>query len=215
VLRAPLARLVLAALILLAAPTTPVVPAARASAAGADEAETIARVERYLNGITTLRADFIQVADDGATAKGVLYIARPGRLRVQYAPPSKVVMVSDGAWLTYIDGAVGQVSQLPLDQTPAGILVAKDIRFGDAILVDGVEHAAQVTRVTLRRAESPGEGSITLTFTDQPFELRQWTVIDPQGFRTRITLYNLKKGVAIDPKLFDAPPPPPESGLGR
>ena len=214
-LRAPLARLVLAVLILLAAPTPPVIPRARASAAGADAAETIARVERYLNGITTLRADFIQVADDGADAKGVLYIARPGRLRVQYAPPSKVVMVSNGAWLTYIDGAGGQVSQLPLDRTPAGILVAKDIRLGDAIQVDGVEHAAQVTRVTLRRAESPDEGSITLTFTDQPFELRQWTVIDPQGFRTRITLYNLRKGLVIDPKLFDAPPPPPESGSGR
>ncbi len=209
-LRAPLARLIAAAALFVLAAA----PSARAEAA-ADDAETIARVERYLNGITTLRADFIQVADDGATAKGVLYIARPGRLRVEYAPPSKVVMVSDGSWLTYIDGAVGQVNQLPLDRTPAGILVAEKIRLGGAIRVDGIEHEAQVTRVTLRRADHPEEGSITLTFTDQPFELRQWTVIDPQGFRTRITLYNLRKGIAIDPKLFEAPPPPPESGSGR
>ncbi len=79
-LRAPLARLILAALVLAAAPMPPAVPPARASAAETDDAKTIARVERYLNAITTLRADFIQVADDGSTAKGVPYITRPGQI---------------------------------------------------------------------------------------------------------------------------------------
>ena len=131
------------------------------------------------------------------------------------APLSPTTARFRSGWLTYIDGAVGQFSQIPLAQTPAGILVAKNIRLGGAIEVDGIEHSAQVTRITLRRAASPADGSITLTFTDRPFELRQWTVIDPQGFRTRTTLYNLREGVAIDPKLFDAPPPIPESESGR
>jgi len=210
-------RVLLARLIAAAAAAVAIFCSSAASWAGADAnaAATIARVERYLNAITTLRADFVQVADDGRVAEGVLYIARPGRLRVEYAPPSKVVMVSDGAWLTYIDGDVGQVSQVPIDQTPAGILVGEEIRLGDGIAVENIESDDRVTRITLRRADQPDEGALTLVFTERPFELRQWTVVDPQGLRTRITLYNLQKGVALDPKLFVAPPPPPESGMGR
>lgn len=210
--RAFLARLV--AVVAMAAAA--LVPAAAPRAdADVDAAAAVEKVERYLNAITTLRADFVQVADDGRVAEGVLYIARPGRLRVEYAPPSKVVMVSDGAWLTYIDGDVGQMSQVPLDNTPAGILVAKEIRLGDGIAVEDVARDDRVLRITLRRADRPDEGALTLVFTEHPFELRQWTVVDPQGLRTRITLYNLQKGVALDPKLFAAPPPPPESGMGR
>ena len=88
-----------------------------------DDAAAVARVEDYLNAITTLRANFVQVAADGSIAEGTLYIARPGRLRIEYAPPVEIEMVSDGEWLTYIDGEIGQISQMPLSETPAGVLV--------------------------------------------------------------------------------------------
>jgi outer membrane lipoprotein-sorting protein len=183
--------------------------AVTASAAAVDD-DAIARVEAYLNAITTLRADFVQIADDGGVSKGTLYIERPGRLRVQYAPPAMVDLVSDGDWLTYTDREVGQVSQMPLSDTPAGVLVREDVRFDGDIVVERVERGAQVLRVTLVRAESPDDGSFTLVFTENPFALRQWVVVDAQGLTTRVTLYDGQHGVALDPELFAAPAPFPD-----
>lgn len=190
-------------------------PSAPRAAIAETDAAAIAKVEDFLNGITTLRARFLQVAPDGSISEGTLYIDRPGRLRLEYAPPLKVVMVSDGDWLTYVDQEVGQVSQTPVNDTPAGVLVRKEIRFGGDIAVTAVERDAGVLRVTLARTKNQAEGSLTLVFTERPFDLRQWVVVDPQGLETRITLYDTQTGLDLDPALFEAPPPFPESESGR
>lgn len=192
-----------------------VAPATTGGAFSESDAAAVQRVEDFLNGITTLRAHFVQVADDGSMSEGTLYIDRPGRLRLEYAPPLKIVIVSDGGWLTYVDQDVGQVSQTPVDNTPAGVLVREDIRFGGDIVVTAVERDAQVLRVTLARSGSEAAGSLTLVFTERPFDLRQWVVVDPQGLETRITLFDTRHGLALDPALFEAPAPFPEDEEGR
>ena len=179
-----------------------------------DEADAISRVEAYLNGIDTLRAGFVQIAPDGALSEGTLYIQRPGRLRIEYTPPPNVKIIGDGEWLTYIDSDLGQISQMPLGDSPASVFVAENIRFGEDVLVNGVEREASILRVTLEKAGRPGLGSLTLVFTDNPLDLRQWIVVDAQGYVTRITLVGTQLGVALDPELFDAPAAFP-TGDGR
>src|SRR5688572_27578396 len=49
--------------------------------------EDIARVEQYLNAITTLEARFSQIVERGPPLTGTFYIKRPGKLRFQYDPP--------------------------------------------------------------------------------------------------------------------------------
>ncbi len=175
----------------------------------AEEAEAISRVEAYLNGIDTLRAGFVQIAPDGALSEGTLYIQRPGRLRIEYTPPPNVKIIGDGEWLTYIDSDLGQISQMPLGDSPASVFVAENIHFCEDVLVTGVEREASILRVTLEKAGRPGLGSLTLVFTDNPLELRQWIVVDAQGYVTRVTLVGTQLGVALDPELFDAPAPFP------
>ena len=191
------------------------VPPAAGAATDESDAATIERVEDYLNAITTLRAGFLQVAPDGTLSEGTLYIARPGRLRLEYAPPLMIVIVSDGYWLTYVDQQVGQVSQTPVNNTPAGVLVRDNVRFGDDIVVTAIERDAAVLRITLAKTGNEGGGSITLVFTEKPFDLRQWVVLDPQGLETRVTLFDAQRGVEMDPALFMAPPPFPEDETGR
>ncbi len=119
-------------------------------------------------------------------------------------------MVSDGEWLTYIDGELGQVSQTPLSGTVAELLVRSPIHFGSDIVVTDVAREAAVLRVTLVRANQTSQGSLTLVFTEEPFDLRQWLVVDPQGLVTRVTLFNTQHGIGLEPRLFDAPPPFPD-----
>ena len=162
-----------------------------------------------------MRADFLQVADDGSIARGRLYIARPGRLRLEYDPPVTVVMVSDGDWLTYIDYGLGQTSQMPLGDTPAAVLVAGRVRLSGAITVTRVARRAGSLRLTLVRTKDPEAGSLTLVFSETPFALRQWVVTDTQGFTTRITLAHVERDVKLEPSLFEAPPPAPAGESGR
>ncbi len=49
----------------------------------ADRAD-LARIAAYLNGITGLKAKFLQVAPDGAVSQGIAWLERPGRMRFQY-----------------------------------------------------------------------------------------------------------------------------------
>ena len=201
--------------LLVAALTLGVIGASAQSATtSAEEAEAISRVEAYLNGIDTLRAGFVQIAPDGAVSEGTLYIQRPGQLRIDYTPPPNVKIIGTDGWLTYIDSDLGQISQMPLRDSPASVFVAENIRFGEDVLVTGVERAASILRVTLEKAGRPGLGSLTLVFTENPLELRQWIVVDAQGYVTRITLVGTQLGVALDPELFDAPAAFP-TGEGR
>ena len=53
-----------------------------------DDQEDIARVEAYLNNVTTLKANFLQINAEGQFARGTVRINRPGRARFEYDPPA-------------------------------------------------------------------------------------------------------------------------------
>ena len=169
------------------------------------------RLEAYLNGITTLSANFLQVNYDGSISEGTIAISRPGLMRIDYADPLQIEIISDGEWITYIDRELGQLSQAPLNGSHAELLVSNDLRFGEDVTVILVTREANIIEVTFARTDNPEEGSMTLVFADNPLELRQWLVVDPLRQTTRVTLFDTRFGLALDPALFEAPPPFPES----
>ena len=176
------------------------------------EAALLARIEDYLNAITTMQANFMQVNHDGSISEGTLVVAKPGLMRIDYQPPIQVRIISDGKWITYIDGELGQVSQAPLNGSHAELLLRDDLRFGGDIAVTALTRGPGVVEITLTRAANPGEGTLTLVFADRPLELRQWAVVDTQGLTTRVTLFDTRFDIAVDPSLFEAPAPFPDSG---
>lgn len=165
--------------------------------------EHVGRAEAYLNGITTLKARFLQVAPSGATAEGTAYLSRPGRMRLDYDPPSPIQIIADGRFLIYYDKQLEQTSYLGINDTPAGILVRPSVRLtGGDVRVVGVDRSRGLVHVSLIQSKDPGAGTITLTFTENPFELRQWRVRDAQGQITTVQLYNTQTGMRLDPGLF-------------
>jgi len=178
-------------------------PATAAVALTDKQRADIGRIESYLNKLKTMRARFLQVSSTGATAEGRVYVARPGRMRIEYEPPVPILIVADGTWLIYYDKELEQVSHVPLGSTPADILVRENIALlGDELTVTHYERGAHAIRVTLVRSDDPMEGSLTLVFSDRPLALRKWTVVDPQGVATHVTLMNARYGVDLEPELF-------------
>ena len=159
-------------------------------------------VERYFNAIDTLKADFLQIAPEGGVAEGVFYLRRPGRLRVEYAPPVPVLIVGDGLLLHYHDMELGQINDWPIFDTPLGALSSESVRFNDELVVtDFVERDGRVA-ITVVQRDDPGVGSLTLIFDTAPLLLRQWRVTDAQGLVTTVSLLGLETNIALNARLF-------------
>jgi outer membrane lipoprotein-sorting protein len=167
------------------------------------DAEDLARIEGYLNGLSTLRAGFVQINPDGATASGTFYFARPDKMRLDYDPPSELLIIANGWKLVYQDRRLEQISQLFTSQTPLGFLLADDIRLrGGDVTVTSLDRRGGEVRIAVVQTDEPAEGSITLAFAEQPFELRRWTIVDAQGYATHVVLDGLEAGVPLDQELF-------------
>lgn len=163
---------------------------------------TAERVENYLNSLTTVVTDFTQVAPDGSLSSGKFYLERPGKMRWEYNPPVPIVMVSSGGVMIYFDRELAQTSTIPIDNTPAGILVREHIAFSGDIAVKQMTNEAGIIRVTLIQPEKPDNGELTLELTDKPLALKNLSFIDATKQETRIGFSNAVMGQPIDSKLF-------------
>lgn len=166
------------------------------------ERATVNRVEKYLNELFTLKSRFLQATSTGNYSEGTLYISRPGRMRIEYDPPLKLLIVADGYWLIYNDIELDQITHLPLVTTPANILLKEKISLlnGD-LKVSKVENAPGIIGITVVSTDEDS-GQLTLVFADKPLELKKWVVVDPQGITTSVSLLSTQRDIFIDSKLF-------------
>jgi outer membrane lipoprotein-sorting protein len=170
-----------------------------------DDRADLKRISIYLDGIHTMRARFSQVASGGALSSGTIYLRRPGQMRVEYEPPVPVLLVADGYWVDYYDTKLGQLTQIPISQTPIWFLLQETIKFTPATTVTRIERSPGALRVSLYQTEHPDAGSASLTFADDPLQLKQWTIKDSQGNQIEIALHGAVFGEALPNDLFVTP----------
>jgi outer membrane lipoprotein-sorting protein len=163
----------------------------------------IARVEAYLNGLKALKAHFIQTTQDGQISDGTAWLQRPGKMRFQYNPPAPFLLIAAHGVLTFNDSSLQQTSNIPLSRTPLGILLAENVNLTGGVTVTSIQRLPGQLQLTLVRTESPGDGTLTLIFADNPLALRQWTVVDAQRRETHVTLSNVQLGGTFDQQLFE------------
>lgn len=162
----------------------------------ADRAD-LARIEAYLNGLTTMESRFLQFSESGV-AEGRIMLDRPGRLRIEYAPPVPVLMIASSRLLMYHDTQLKQTTFLPVSETPAALLIDDEIALSGDVTVTAFERTASAFRVTLEQTDSPDTGSVTLMFEDAPMRLAKWRVIDAQGTAIDVSLREPRFGVAFE-----------------
>lgn len=182
----------------------PVVGAASPGAkAPLGEREIIARANAMLNGITTLVADFTQIGGDNRRLNGLLYLARPGKVRFEYDKPSTMEVVSDGSTVLVRDRKLNTADPYPIGQTPLKFLLASKIDLGRDVNLKSVQTDPDGFRVTIEDSSTLGGTSkITLSFDPGITTLMRWRVVDPQGYTTTVSLTNQERNSVIDPKVF-------------
>ncbi len=180
--------------------------AANDSAAASDESKQQALVERvnaYLSNIQTLVGDFVQVGPDGARTEGQFYIQKPGKVRFEYKPPSRIDVIADGQSVVVRDRKLATQDLYPLSQTPLRFLLSDHIDLKrDTNLVSVGADDVFVTLVVEDKQQFVGNNRLMLMFGAKDFQLRQWTVTDPQGYDTTVAVYNLDTKTKPDPDLF-------------
>ncbi len=176
------------------------VPPQRAALSAQDQAD-LQRIAAYLNSIGTMTARFQQYSANGGTAKGWLWMERPGRMRFQYDPPTPILLIADRFYVYYVDTQLAEMSKVGLKFTPAWFLLRVPISFND-LVVTRFERGDNSLTVTVADPAAPDNGSLTMEFGNQPLSLRQWTIVDQQRHVTTVSLTQQQFGMALDPSLF-------------
>ena len=159
-----------------------------------------------LRGIGSMTADFTQTDRNGTTIPGKLYLKRPGKIRFEYAPSAKMLVVSNGKSLYLVDYEVKQVQRWPVGNSPLGALLdpSRDVKaFGRLV----PSEQANVVGVEIKDKKHPEYGVITLIFVRDAsapggLRLTNWVALDAQNNRTTVRLSNQSFGSAIPDSKF-------------
>ena len=173
----------------------------------AQTAADLSKIEDYLNGITMLESNFVQMASNGATSEGKLYISKPSKIRMEYAAPTDVLIVGNGDEIIFHDKELDQITNIDYDDIPGTKILTDKIKIDNKTLqVTDFYKDAGSTTITLEYTKSKDMGPITLVFNNNPFELRQWKIIDPQSVEVTLSLYDMATNTALDENMFSYKP---------
>ena len=164
--------------------------------------DPVSRAEAWFDDISTMKADFIQVASDGTTATGELHLRRPHRMKIIYDLDEPLILLTTPVWLHVDRPKEKTVTSYPISETPLSLILREDVELRSPDFITRHIVRDGITRITLIKETGQAAGELTLEFTDKPFELRRWTVRDAADVTTTITLQNMRFGHRYENKFF-------------
>jgi outer membrane lipoprotein-sorting protein len=167
----------------------------------------VQKYEIYLNNLKTLEGTFTQVNSKGHKASGTVHIARPGGLRLTYNPPSSLLIIADGKWFMTYDKAEDETNYASLENTPAAFILRPRISFQEDVTITSIVPKGDITEISFVHTDDPDAGTLSLSFTQNPVTLKEWSVRDAQGIETRVTLSDIKSNISLSPDLFKVKDP--------
>ena len=170
-----------------------------------DADDLIAKANTYFNDDTTMIANFTQIGGDGRRTDGKLLLERPGRMRFAYSPPATLEIVADGSSVAVIDRKLHTQDLYFIGQTPLKFLLADHVDLNKDTSITGVSGSGDGKTASIDiedKATFGGTSKIRLTFDLNPFGLRQWTVVDPQGYETVVSLSDVDLSTKPDDEQF-------------
>jgi outer membrane lipoprotein-sorting protein len=161
------------------------------------------KVSAYLSGVQQMTGNFVQVGPDGSRVKGEFYMQKPGKIRFEYDPPSPIEIVADGQSVVVRDRKLATQDLYPLSQTPLRFLLSDRIDLlRDTNVVAVRSDDVYVTVVIEERQVLIGTSRLMMMLGAKDYQLKQWTVTDPQGYDTTVAVSNLDTSKRPDPGLF-------------
>ena len=172
---------------------------------GMARADVVSEAEEWFNGISTMQADFIQVASDGTTASGVIHLRRPHQMKIVYDLEEPLILLTTRIWIHVDRPNDKTVTSYPISETPLSLMLKKDVRLRSDEFTTSSNVQNGIVRVMLAKETGEAAGELTLEFTEKPFVLRKWTIRDAADVTTTVTLQNMRFGHQYENKMFARP----------
>lgn len=161
------------------------------------------QIETYLNNIKNLSAKFIQETSDGNISEGKFYLARPGKMRIEYLAQPKIVIAVNGSILSYFDIELDEISRLSTNTTPASFLTRENISFfAKDVEITNVKKTSAQIKVSVMKKNRKEAGEFSLIFNTNPLRFIKMEVKNDLDQIIGVTLSNTDFNSPIADKMF-------------
>ncbi len=166
----------------------------------------LTKVEKAYNSMKTIKAKFAQfnskVKDDLQT--GDLYLSKPGKMRLVYDKGSPLEFYATDGYFIYHDKDLEEVSFFDLAQTPVALILKDKLSFTDPdFVVSDVQDVLDEYFVSAHKKDAEELGTLTLVIDKDTLELKQWDVMDMQGVKSTVSLYDITANKPIKDSMFN------------
>lgn len=180
-------------------------PAVSAQTGQVDQAEwpiILSQMSSAVSSARTAKGNFVQTNADGSVSTGTFALNRPGRMRFDYDDPTPILIVSNGTTVAMEDSELETVDRVPIGSTPLGLILSTDLGFDSD--VDVLSVMRNENRVGVRVSDATGEleGTLTMVFDAESYDLLGWLAIDGNLQTTVVDLLDVETNVRVDPRLF-------------
>jgi outer membrane lipoprotein-sorting protein len=184
-------------------PASSATPVTTTTGFNAGQRAQVDKVSAYLSSMQQLVGDFVQVGPDGSRVRGEFYMQKPGKIRFEYEPPSRIEIIADGQSVVVRDRKLATQDLYPLSQTPLRFLLSDRIDLLRETNVVGVRADDTFVTITIEEQQALiGTSRLMMMVGAKDFQLKQWTITDPQGYDTTVAVSNLDNSKRPDPNLF-------------
>lgn len=168
------------------------------------QAVDVAAIDAYLRGLRGAQGSFRQINPNGSVQTGRFFLAKPGRIRFEYASPPGAMVIADGINVAVFDPKSNRVSsRYPLGRTPLSLLLRDDISLAEPGMVLGATRDGEVVEITAVDPRAPQEGRMVMRFGTAPVALRSWAITTKAGQRTEVQLTDMTRASGLDRSLFN------------
>jgi outer membrane lipoprotein-sorting protein len=161
------------------------------------------QVENYLNNIKNLSAKFVQESAEGNLVEGKFLLSRPGKMRIEYSAQPKVIVVVNGAVLSYFDVELDEISRLSTNTTPASFLTRENISFSAKdVEITNVKKTTGQIKISVMKKNRKEAGEFSLIFSTNPLRFDKMEVKNDLDQTIRVTLSDIDFISPISDKMF-------------
>ena len=162
---------------------------------------SIEKITNYLSNVKSFSSEFTQINANGDVNSGVIYIEKPGKLRIEYKDPNPNLIISDNRKLAHINKKVPYINIYKISELPIKMLISEDFLIEDYEILD-YQNSNSIIEIELGEKKKKGKESLRIIFEEKPLILKKWIIKDQSGLKTEIFLKNLSLNIDINQKIF-------------
>ncbi len=147
------------------------------------------RVVNFLQGFDTLKAEFIQINDNGEILSGKILITRPGKTRIEYNE-IPLLLISDGKRFASINNKIKSITFYNLADIPVSLFLYKNFQKKDIEIIGMYEKENQI-KIRIRHKKRKDESFLEIIFEKNPFLMKKWTIFQTPTNKVEVLLNTL------------------------